>query len=90
MVRVSANPNNTEPVQWKAKVTNSSAAAAAVKLSPSNGTVSIEKRGRVTIDHSQFVKITIPASWGCQDATIFFYAPGTPQLSGPNILNWNC
>lgn len=91
VVRVSADPQDSEPVQWTAKVTTSPAAAAAIKLFPANGTVSVERRGRVTIDRSQFVRVTIPASWGCRNAAIFFYAPGTPQLSRPqNILTWSC
>jgi hypothetical protein len=91
MVRVSADRNDTEPVQWTAKVTTSSAAAAALKVFPSSGTVSIEKRGAVTIDRSQFVRISIPASWGCKAASIFIYSTGTPQISRPlNTLNWNC
>jgi hypothetical protein len=85
------NTSNRSSVKWTAKVTTSPAAAVAVKLFPANGTVSVERRGRVTIDRSQFVRITVPASWGCRNATIFFYAPGTPQLSRPqNILTWSC
>lgn len=91
MVRVSADPKNTEPVQWSASVINSRAAVAAIKLYPTTGTVSIERRGRTLIDRSQFVKITVPASWGCKTATIFFYATGTPQVSRPaNTLTWSC
>lgn len=91
IVRVSADPKNSEPIQWKAEVTSAPAAAKAIKLFPANGTVSVEKRGRVTIDHSQFVRISIPASWGCKNATIFFYAPGTPQISRfENVLTWSC
>jgi hypothetical protein len=91
MVRVSADPKDTEPVQWSASVINSRAAAAAIKLFPTTGTVSLERRGRVLIDRSQFVKITVPASWGCKTATIFFHATGTPQISRQvNMLNWSC
>jgi hypothetical protein len=91
MVRVSADPKNTEPVQWSASVINSRTAAAAIKLFPTTGTVSLERRGRTLIDRSQFVRVTIPASWGCKAATIFFYATGTPQVSRPiNVLTWNC
>ncbi len=91
IVRVSADPKDSEPVQWKAEVTSSPAAAKAIKLFPANGTVSVEKRGRVTVDHSQFVKISIPASWGCKNATIFIFASGTPQISRfENVLTWSC
>lgn len=91
MVRVSADPKDSKPVQWTSKVQGSPAAIAAVKVFPAYGTVSFERRGRMSIDRSQFVKITIPASWGCKAVSIFFYVPGTPQISRPqNILNWNC
>jgi hypothetical protein len=91
MVKVSADPKDTEPVQWSASVINSRTAAAAIKLYPTTGTVSLERRGRVLIDRSQFVKITVPASWGCKTATIFFRATGTPQISRPaNTLTWSC
>ena len=91
MVKVSADPKNTEPVQWSARVTDSQAAAAAIKLLPSTGTVSLERRGRVLIDRSQFVKITVPAFWGCKKATILFYTTGVPQMISPvNTLTWSC